>query len=555
MFGVLLKKQLREKFSIFGRGRRSDVAGALLSTVLTASVIAVSVVVLMRLAEVYADVRMNGVRDAVARMSELLTAIYAVVFVLGVLSGIKNINFELFECEDRAVFMALPIKSGTVFYSKLVVLYLKQIVLFAVTIIPVNFALAVAVELTPLYILATLGACLVFPALTLVFSSILCFPVFVVKRAFRSRYFITLILTTGVLAALFAGYRFVLEFIRQLFTTGEIRFFFNENVMNGIISFTEYAYPVNFLAKLVLGIEPAKNGLWLGLTAIAALLAGFGVVALLYNKVNLMRASSSGGAKRKVKPFARAKSTVSGLMLKEFFLVYRTPSYAFQYFSVAIVMPLMVYFCMGLGKDLLTQLIMIDASAELGLFLVLAFGALTNTFAATAVSRDGNAFYTLKTMPIKPRAIITAKLLFSAIVAVLSVLISAAVICIAGFVTSGEAAFIFLIGVMMGLAQIAFATRKDLNRPEFSADEDSEVRESTGTVSLIIVIGFLTGLVMGGLALFMSVYLGGKGVENAEAYIMATCFAIAAVLLALSFRYLYKGLDKRLYEMSEGDVN
>ena len=304
-----------------------------------------------------------------------------------------------------------------------------------------------------------------------------------------------------------------------------------------------------------MGIEPAKNGLWLGLTAIAALLAGFGVVALLYNKVNLMRASSSGGAKRKVKPFARAKSTVSGLMLKEFFLVYRTPSYAFQYFSVAIVMPLMVYFCMGLGKDLLTQLIMIDASAELGLFLVLAFGALTNTFAATAVSRDGSAFYTLKTMPIKPRAIITAKLLFSAIVAVLSVLISAAVICIAGFVTSGEAAFIFLIGVMMGLAQIAFATRKDLNRPEFSADEDSEVRESTGTVSLIIIIGFLTGLVTGGLALFMSVYLGGKGVENAEAYIMAACFAIAAVLLTLSFYYLYKGLDKRLYEMSEGDVN
>ena len=109
MFGVLLKKQFREKFALFGKGRRSDVAGALLSTVLTASVIAVCVVVLMRLAEVYADVRMNGVRDTVARMSELLTVIYAAIFVLGVLSGIKNINFELFECEDRAVFMALPI--------------------------------------------------------------------------------------------------------------------------------------------------------------------------------------------------------------------------------------------------------------------------------------------------------------------------------------------------------------------------------------------------------------------------------------------------------------
>ncbi len=551
MFGVLLKKQLREKFSPFS-GARRDVAGAVLSVILTAALIAVSVAVLIRLAEVYVDIRINGVRDVRARMTELMTVIYAVIFVLGVFSGVRNINFELFESEDRAIFMALPIKSGTVFYSKLVVLYLKQIVLFALTVIPVNMALLAHTEPTPLYIGATIGACFIFPALTLVFSSIFCFPVFMIKRLLRSGYLVTLLLTTGVMAALFFGYRYVLEFIRQLFTTGEIRFFFNESVMNGMMTFTEYAYPVNFLARLVMNTDPARNGAMLGVTALIALAAGFAVVSLLYNKVNLMRATQIRHTRRSARVrFAHRKNIVLGLMGKEFFLIYRTPSYAFQYFSVAITMPLMVYFCMGIGVDLLRQLVMIDASAELGLFLVLAFGALTNTFAATNISRDGSAFYTLKAMPIKPRSIINAKVIFSSVIAVFSVLVSALVLYFADFAKLSEAAFIFLIGAMMGEAQIAFATRKDLNRPEFSSDDDSEVRESTGTVSLIIIIGFLTGLVTGGLALFMSIYFAGRGVA-AETYIRLACFALAAALMALAFTYLYKGLDKRLYEMSEG---
>ena len=136
-------------------------------------------------------------------------------------------------------------------------------------------------------------------------------------------------------------------------------------------------------------------------------------------------------------------------------------------------------------------------------------------------------------------------------IAVFSVLVSALVLYFADFAKLSEAAFIFLIGAMMGEAQIAFATRKDLNRPEFSSDDDAEVRESTGTVSLIIIIGFLTGLVTGGLALFMSIYFAGRGVA-AETYIRLACFALAAALMALAFTYLYKGLDKRLYEMSEG---
>ena len=553
MYGVLLKKQFREKLLLTGKGRRRDIAGAILSLVLTAALIAVSVTVLIRLSEIYVTVRIDGVSDVDARITELMTLIYAAIFVLGVAGGVKDINYELFEREDRAILQTLPVKATTVFYSKLTFIYIKQIFLFTVTLLPVNAALMTAAEPTVLYVSTSIAACAVFPALTLMISSVICLPVFAVKRALKSKYLITLIVATAVTAALFFCYKYVLDFIRELFTTGEIRFFFNEKVMNDIMTFKKYAYPVNCLAELVMNVDPALNAAIIALTAVIAGATGFGIVAVLYNRTALLRATQTKRVRRSSMRFSPARSVVAGLIKKEFFLVYRTPSYAFQYFSVAITMPLMIYFCMNIGTDLLKQLVMIDASAELALFLVLTFGALTNTFAATNVSRDGSSFYTLKAMPVRPRAIITAKVLFSSFVALLSVLVSAAVLFATGFLDLGEAAKDFVIGSMMGFSQIAFATRKDLNRPEFNSDDDSEVRESTGTVSLIIIIGFLAGVLTGGLTLFLSVWLEGKGIAFSSLYADLTGFAVAAVLMTLSTIYLFRGLDSRLYRMSEGD--
>ena len=550
MYGVLLKKSIRERFS-FDK-KRADVSGALLSLLLTAALLFAAVTVISNLSVLYADIEMDGIADRDARVTELLSFIYAVIFVIGVGDGIKNINFALFENEDRKILMTLPVKSSTIFYSKLTSVYVRQLFAVAVMLIPVNIAMANAAEADAVYIGMTILAIPLFPGLTLLASSILCFPVYILKRMLKSKYLISLILATAVLALLFYGYKYILEFIRELFTTGNIRFFFDDDVMNFMIAFNKYAYPVNLIAKLMIGAELTKNILILCAVTVAAFAAGFGVVALLYNKVQLMRASSSKHASSSLKRAGRRKSVFSGLFAKEFFQIYRTPSYAFQYFSVAVIMPLMVYFCMGIGEDLLKQLIMADASAELGLFLVLTFGALTNTFSATNISRDGYAFYTLKAMPVKPSMIINVKVLFSAMIAVLSILVSAVVLVVAEFVTVGEATYIFFVALFMALAQIAFATGKDLRHPSFSAEEDNEVRESTQTVSQIIILGLLTGLILGGGSLFVSVFLSGV-TPVAESYVKAGSLVLSAIIAALSFVYLYKGLPERLYNMSEGE--
>ena len=88
-----------------------------------------------------------------------------------------------------------------------------------------------------------------------------------------------------------------------------------------------------------IAVSSPHTAVYLLLATAAAFLVGFGVVALLYNRVQLLRATSDKSSKRSLKRIGARRSVFVGLLKKEFFLIYRTPSYAFQYFSVAVIMP------------------------------------------------------------------------------------------------------------------------------------------------------------------------------------------------------------------------
>lgn len=548
MLSVLLKKQITEKLSVFKKDkRRMDISGALLTLILVGALIAICVIVLSRFVKMYCGIRFHGVSDIPARQFELLTVIYAVIMAIGVLSGIRAINFSLFESDDRNILITLPLKSSTIFYSKMITAYLKQVFVFALILLPVNLTFAAVTGKSAYYVVMSIIMCFVFPLITLAFSSIFCLPVYLIKRFINSKYTFVLLIATAVTAVLFWFYSEILSFIKTMMTTGEIRFFFREETMNGIITAANLLYPSNVIARVLLGMETGKNaGILIG-TALGAGLAGFMLVRLLYNKASTARAVSGRRFSFRAKKPSKKRSPSSALILKEFGLIMRTPSYAFQYFSVAAVMPLMVYFCMGIGRDLLSSLIMTESNFELAIFLVLMFGTLTNTFCATNISREGPAFYSLKTMPLKYEKILGAKIAFCSFIACASTAVSCIVLAALGYLTAAQTAFVFFIAVLLAEAQICFATRKDLNHPSFSTDEDCEVRESNSTVSEIIIAGLIISSLLGGVSLYLSVISGGKS----QLYTMLFAGLTSVAVLGASVAYLLIGLKKKFYGLTE----
>ncbi|MEG2456422.1 MAG: hypothetical protein RSB08_01220 [Clostridia bacterium] len=556
MLEILLKKQFIEKFSNFKRHKNKiDVLGALLSLFLAVMIIGLVIVVFSKFLKVYCNIRIDGVYDVLRRQAELLTIIYFIIFIVGIFSGAKAINYAIFEADDLKILMVLPIKSTTLFVSKMLYIYFKQIAVSIFTIVPINVAFAIVVPQGGQFITMTAIMCLIFPLLTLIVSSVICLPMFYVKRFVQNKYLMSLLIVTTLLGIAFWGYSEILQFIKQIMISGDIAFFFNEKIMTDIINITKYLFPSNIIANVLLGINLGKNLAIILCFALVGTVLGGLVVNALFSSAIKMRAKSSFRPIFNVSKLKHKQhSLIGALFNKEFNQIYRTPDYAFSYFSTAIIMPLMVYFCMSIGKDLLQSLIFIESNLELAILVVLMFSVLTNTFCATNISREGKAFYAMKTMPISQQSIVFSKILFCSIISIVTVGISCLIVGIAGYTSALETVFLLFIAILISEAQICFATRNDFNHPRFLYEDDAEVKESNSTISTVIVLGLFIAAVLGGMNLYISVFYGARGgAEKAQLISMLVLSLLSLIVFFASIAYLLIGLDKTYAKLGEGE--
>ena len=554
MVGVLLRKQMHERLSYFKRNRKNiDLVGMLLSAVLVALVLFVVAIVFKQFIEKYSTIRINNVLDVNARLYEIMTIVYEIVLIISIFGSTTQLARSIFESDDRNVLAVLPIKPQAIFIAKMIGLYFSQAVLAVCVTLPLVIVFAQVTSQSIYFIVISTIASLLIPFISLGVASILCLPFYFIKRFFQSKYILFLVSVTALAAVLFVGYAKILEFFENLMATGDIKFFFSQEVMDFIINLTAKLVPANFLARLVFGINPALNGGILVAIIIALGLIGFGVEYLLYNAAIKIRVQNNDGIVFHAKKLSRPRSITKGLVYKELGAILFTPDYAFQYVSVAAILPVMVYFCIGLGESLMSSLLHVEMNLEIALLLTVLFGSLTNTFCAINISREGRSFYLQKTLPIRYTKLIGVKIALNFVVTILSVGISTIVITALGYIEYIEGAFVFFVGIVMGLAQICFATRKDLNKPFFPTEEDNTVKESNGNVSTIIVLGMITSLIIGGVPLAITVLGTLKNEAGIEGFTYLFAGVVALVMLIASLLYTFIGMRKKFERLSEGD--
>ena len=553
MVGLLLKKQMQERLSYFKRNRKNiDVMGMLLSLVLVALVVFIIVVVFKEFIQKYSTIRINNVLDVRARLYEIMTIVYEAVLVVSIFGSVSSLTRAIFESDDRNVLIVLPVKPQAIFLSKMITVYFSQALLAVCVTLPLVIVFAQVTAQSASFVAISTVASLLIPFISLGVASVLCLPYFFIKRFLQSKYLLFLVAVTAIAGILFVGYAKILEFFENLMATGDIKFFFSGEIMEGIIGLTANLVPANFLAKLVFGIDP-----WANLGILIAIIAGlgaigFGIEYLLYNVAVKIRVQNSDGIIFHAKKLSKPQPMLVRLISKELGSIIFTPDYAFQYISVAAILPIMVYFCIGLGEGLLNSTLHVKMNLELALLLTVLFGSLTNTFCAINISREGRSFYMQKTLPISYAKIMSVKIGLNFVVTLLSVGVSTLVIAVLGFITYAEGAFVFFVGIAMGFAQICFATRLDLNRPYFPTEEDNTVKEGNGNVSTIILLGLITSIITGGVPLIYEIiHVFKKDGMDGFTYLFAGLLAVA--ILGASIAFTVIGMKKRFERLSEGD--
>lgn len=549
--GTILRKQAQERGSAFKKGN-FDAFGFFIRMTLVVVFLTVFIVFFGRFTDIYLGVKTDGMLQEQTRLYELLAMVYTVILVFLVVGGVGQINRQLFDADDMKLLVGMPMGASTVFVAKLITIYFEQLIISVACVLSVNITVAMQLPQTAMFYGMTVLFCFVLPLISIAVSALVAMPFHAVKQFLKNRFVLYFIVITVLAATMFFVYGYILNAVRDMLLGDSLKFFFNEEVMLSLQMLTAYLYPAVWFADILMG----NNLLVAGLGLLAVVLVCLVVAMLIIHRLMLwvMQSRIAGNINfiRGTQEIAPKRRSFLALMKKDFLLIFRTPSYAFSYFSVGVIMPLMVYFCMTVGSSIVEKLIGMNCNLELAIFLTLMFGALTNVFCSTNISRDGEMFFSVKAYPLGYRQVFFSKVMLCMLVTTASQLISSVMLTSFGYVKWWQALFILLGGLLCSFAQICFATRYDFNHAKFSTEEDGEIKESGNTVSVIIVIGMFTSFVIGGSVLIMRLLFALRLVTGLEFLTYLIVGVISALIALLSYLYLTRKLASKYHEFSGG---
>lgn len=505
---LLLKKDVTTYFSSYRRGKKHrDIFGVFTTLMLVGLIYGTFIFVFNKFATAYSKYVYADVNALASRVRELFTMVYAGAIFVGVVVGVRKIYTAIDVNDDCNVLMCQPISAGQILLYKFVKVYFTQILSTALVLIPSAVIINVIYnELGWYYYLILALHCLLVPFVSDAISALIAIPYSAVKRFIKSRFVLRLFTYVLSIAVVFWIYWQFLQVLTTLMQSGD--FTMTVDTVSTISRICNKAFIVKEFALMLLGEQVLLSLGKVLIFAIASTLIAYLILKKMFGKM-LLRKMEGDNTITSKHTVIKQRSVFSTLINKEFVMILRTPSYAFQYFATAVTCPFMTFICVSLMQQLMFNLLGNYCKFSVSVFAMLMFTVLCNTFCTTNISRDGNMFGMMKTMPIVGTQIVRTKVVFCQIIAEVSVLLSCVVLYVANFVNAYQSLLIFVFASVLSYGQIAFATRKDLDSPVFPQGDNEEVTESNNNVSVISFIGIVLSLVcgVGAIAMELLVYL------------------------------------------------
>ncbi len=528
---------------------RKDIKGLISSFLLVVLVYGVFIFVFNNFAHIYTQTDFGNIAARGDRIQELFTLGFTVIFIVNVIVGVKRLTSQLMDSKNNNIWVYQPVSSGSLFLYKLIRVYASQVLSTLLIILPITIVLDTSSDMAGgiIYYLLTAAIVILLPLISCAFATLISIPHLEIMRRISSKFLIMLGIYIAIVFLGFWLYGNFLEVLSELVRSGNIKYVFDLEAINGINGICKYLYPSRFFTNILLKENVGLNILIVVTTSLIAIVLAYYLIQKIYARV--IQKQLEGNDKVYTNTTSlETHSSAWALLHKEYLMVLRTPTYAFQYFAMAISLPFMVYICSSILQTMIETLTIINCNYALAIFVVSIFSILTNTFCTTNISRDGKMFAIMKTLPISIEKIVGMKILFCSIVSVISVFVSCLILLLTGFLSFTYFAITFVIGVVFSLVQIMYATRKDMKHPSFPTNNQEEITEGNSNMSTLILVGLFTALFTGGGALLLSIVLGMNYNETLASWVsIGFVFVIALIALIASSVYLFRGIKKRYY--------
>lgn len=504
-FGTLISMQMSEKFK---RGTTASYkAGQIAKTIGYAGVSYGLFVAIF-----YLSFNFLGLRPSL----ELFTFVIGVLQIVSIISCVISATKILYTSKDNMLLLTYPVKHNAVFASKMVVLYIFELLKSVYLNLPMFMAyMTVNSSVFSInYLISAFAYSIFIPLFPVLLGSIISIPVVFISKVFKKSSIIKGIFTAILFGGMIALTILLTNFIRSL---PPLRIVaeptkYNNQAIAFFSSFNRFTLYANFIGKGMLS-ENIKNALIYHLLNLACVI-GIGVIALLISLPTFYKLASSASesaTEKNHKGKNKAhKSTFATFTRKELTLSIRNIGNFASDYLFLFLMPSIITIVTVLYEHIDRNAVGYAMTYGFIGLLILIMLCASNTASATAISSEGTEFVLLKTAPGKTSNIIWSKLIINFIVSFVMTALSLLVMYLIlkpdfdnGNLDLLRVLVVFVYVVLIEAGLLLWSIQLDIVKPRLREFANSQDKSEIKSTSTSIVIGLIFSIFFSALLILL----------------------------------------------------
>ena len=461
-----------------------------------------------------------------------LDALYFAMFTVIAFSfifffSIFETKANLFECRDNELLMAMPVKSGDIVISRIIVVLILNYVEASLVFLPAVIAYAVFGG-SALSVVGSVIVFLLLPLLSTSLSSGVGYLVARLAKKFKNNSLIPLVLTLIFLALYFWGMSAITSIPES-----EL-----ENVENLIPVLKSMLSPLS-----VIGLAATLHPIATPVFAVVALGSSYIAYFAISKGYERITASGNYAEKKKYKSEpSRASSAFISLSKKELKKFVSSATYMLNGGIGAVLYIVLAVAAVMKGGELISSVGII--SAELGLSLdiktavpaivvaLLVILSSTVTVSASALSLEGKGFWIIKTMPVSSRTVILAKLVPHVAVGATASLVASVILTVALKIDALYAIFVVITHILANVFSAFVGIIMNVLLPKLEFENEMQPIKQSASVGLTMLITTAAGILFLGMSFALAMFgLGVLALLLGVALMLALVAGFAVIAL------------------------
>lgn len=475
------------------------------------------------------------------------------VFVLQIISIISCVvqsSNILYTSRDNSLLLTYPVKHHQVYISKILVMYILELLKSLTLVFPLFMAYATIVPgvMTANYVVSGLVYAVLLPFIPVLLGAIISIPFVYLTKILKHSNWVKGIFSILLFAGLIVLTVFVVKFIDANSPIRIVALFkkFNRDISAFVTKANKFGLYANFVGRGMCAQDTVTA--WSNHGLMLASLAGISLVSVaisLPSFFTLASSASENAATKKHKGENKAhKSTFITFLRKELTLSIRSiGNFASDYaFLFAMPFVLIILTCIFVNIER-NELGMSLTYGLLGLITLVMLCA-SNTASATAISSEGSEFVLLKTAPGKMSNIIWSKLLVNFIISFVMTTISFIILRIVlsadiekELLDGTKLLLVYIYVNLIEIGLLLWSIQLDIVNPKLREFANAQNKNEIANSSQSIIIGLIFSIVFSAISILLFI-------TTLPIYIVGILMVIVGLIfVGLRFYFLIRYRD------------